>query len=158
MELEIKRSNTLLQRILEISAFGIEIAILLYLVMHYNELPDSIPQHFNAVGEIDAWTGKGSLLFLVIFAFFIYVLMSVVQHFPTIWNVPVEVNERNCTLIYQTLKTMLLYCKFFVVAMFAYITYCTMHAISLGSSFLFLIFAGLGLPIIACVMKIVKNK
>src|SRR5659263_284903 len=35
-----------------------------YLAIIWNQLPDQVPTHFNIEGNVDAWSGKTTLIFL----------------------------------------------------------------------------------------------
>jgi uncharacterized membrane protein len=38
--------------------FGATIAIIVYLALHYSDLPDTLPTHWNLTGEADQWEAK----------------------------------------------------------------------------------------------------
>jgi uncharacterized membrane protein len=44
------------------------VGIAIYLIVVWNSLPDQIPGHFNAAGEVTRFDGKGILLIMPIFA------------------------------------------------------------------------------------------
>ncbi len=49
----------------EIILFAIAFIPLLYTVISYGKLPESIPTHWNTAGEVDGWTPKGILYLLM---------------------------------------------------------------------------------------------
>ena len=69
------RVRTLANLILSILCVVILVASSVYIAAHWNSIPDEVPTHYNAAGEIDGYGGKGSILFLVLFGWGIYVSM-----------------------------------------------------------------------------------
>ena len=60
---------------------------LIFVIVKYPSLPDLLPSHFNARGEIDGWSGKASAAFLpVIIGFILLVILGPIQFFPRLWN------------------------------------------------------------------------
>ncbi|MCI8336317.1 MAG: DUF1648 domain-containing protein [Peptococcaceae bacterium] len=49
----------------EIILFAIAFIPLLYVVISYGKLPESIPTHWNTAGDVDGWTPKGMLYLLM---------------------------------------------------------------------------------------------
>ena len=59
--------NTLADIVMEYICRILLIGTLIYLIVRWNALPEQIPVHYNAAGEIDGWGGKGMVwLFVVI--------------------------------------------------------------------------------------------
>ena len=60
---------------------------LIFVIVKYPSLPDTIPSHFNARGEIDGWSGKASAAFFPsIVGFLMLAIMGPIQFFPQVWN------------------------------------------------------------------------
>ena len=60
---------------------------LVFMIVKYPSLPELLPSHFNARGEIDAWSGKASAAFFpVIIGFILLVILGPIQFFPKLWN------------------------------------------------------------------------
>jgi uncharacterized membrane protein len=61
----------------------------LYFYIHYEQLPETVPLHFNAKGEADAYGNKALLwLFFSIMAFVMFVLTLVKRADPSVLNYP----------------------------------------------------------------------
>jgi uncharacterized membrane protein len=96
------------------------IGIVIYFIIMWDSIPDQIPGHYNAAGEITRWGSKGELLILPIISWFLYLMITGVEQFPQIWNTGVRVTEENKEQVYRILKNMLgaiklalvPYCKF----------------------------------------------
>ena len=54
------------QKTLEIVTFILLLAQIVYTAVLYPQLPIKIPSHFNLEGQIDGWSGKESIIILVI--------------------------------------------------------------------------------------------
>ena len=56
---------------------------LIFVIVKYPSLPDLLPSHFNARGEIDAWSGKASAAFFpAIIGFILLAILGPIQFFP----------------------------------------------------------------------------
>ena len=51
--------NTLADTVMEYICRILLIGTLIYLIVRWNVIPDQIPIHYNAAGDIDGWGGKG---------------------------------------------------------------------------------------------------
>lgn len=144
--------------IIEICCLLCLIGVLLYLTITWNNIPDEIPGHYNAMGQIDKITGKSSLIALPAVAWIIYIGMSIIEKFLQIWNTGVTITEENKHRIYRILKDMLKTIKLITVAVFTYLTINSAIAIPLPiwflPVFLILTFGSL----IFFIGKLVKSK
>lgn len=94
----------------------------LFLALYWRHIPQEVPMHFNAAGQIDRWGSKAELLILPVIAWLLYLLMTVVEQFPGAWNTGVKVTEENRERVYALLGHMLSTLKFLIMVMFAWIT------------------------------------
>ena len=94
----------------------------LFLALYWRHIPQKVPMHFNAAGQIDRWGSKAELLILPVIAWLLYLLMTVVEQFPGAWNTGVKVTEENRERVYALLGHMLSTLKFLIMVMFAWIT------------------------------------
>ena len=61
--------------------------MLIFVIVKYPSMPDTVPSHFNAAGEIDGWSGKASAAFFPpIIGFILLAIMGPIQFFPQLWN------------------------------------------------------------------------
>ena len=86
-----KIKNSPADIIMEILGLIMLIGTPLYLLIRWSSIPDKLPMHYNFAGEIDRWGGKGEILFLVVMVWILYLMISLVEHFPSIWNTGVQV-------------------------------------------------------------------
>lgn len=134
------------------------IGVLIYLFLNWSSIPDKIPGHYNSMGEIDRMGSKGELLILPIVGWLMYIGLTVVEHFPQIWNTGVTVTEKNKERVYGILKNMMSTVKLVMVAVFVYLAINSSKAIPLPvwflPVFLLLVFG----PILFFIIKLVRVK
>ena len=132
--------------------------IVIYLFVDWNNIPDKIPGHYNAMGKVDRWGNKAELLVLPIIGWIMYIGITAIEHFPQVWNTGVTVTEENKARIYRILKDMNGTLKLIVVVIFVYLTVNSMSAENLSPwflpAFLVLTFGSL----IFFIIKLVKAK
>ena len=92
-------------------------AVTLYLLVRWSQIPMTIPGHYTADGQIDSWTARTTLWQLPVLGWVLYVLITILEQFPGIWNTGVTVTEENRTAVYRTLKTMIGWVKLAVSAL-----------------------------------------
>ena len=131
-----KLKNSTFQTLLEVAALIALFAMWIYLITSWGGLPDKIPAHYNGAGEVDRWGSKAVILMLPIMGAGLYLLLTLITFFPSAWNVPVQITEKNRMFVYHNLKTLLIFIKLELVICFAYITYCDITLTSLGVWFL----------------------
>jgi len=139
---------TKLQLALEIVALLLLVGMITFVDIQWNQLPQQIPSHYNAMGEIDSWGSKTQVLFMPVLSILLYVLIAAVSFFPKIWNVPTKVTNENKEIVYRYTKNLLLAIKVEMMCAFSTITYYIASAKQLPVIFLpvFLIIA-IGTPI-----------
>ena len=57
---------TVVDRILEIAAAMMAVGILILTAVLYTQAPDTVPSHFNAMGEADDWSDKSIYWFMAV--------------------------------------------------------------------------------------------
>ncbi len=91
------------------------------------------------------------ILFPVFVSLFLYLLLTVVSFFPSMWNMPVKITEENMERAYHYTRNMITILKLELVSVFAYITVQTSKAQVLSEYFLpvflVVIFGTIGLHI-----------
>lgn len=142
----------------EIVCLILLIGVSIYLFVIWNSIPNKIPGHYNAMGEIDRMGNKGELLILPIVGWLMYIGLTVLEKFPQIWSTGVTVTEENKERVYRILKNMLSTIKLIMVAVFVYLTINSARVISLSvwflPVFLILVFG----TMIFFIVKLVREK
>ena len=120
-----KIKNSPADIIMEVLGLVMLIGTPLYLVIRWPSIPDKLPMHYNFAGEIDRWGGKGEVLFLVVMVWILYLMISLVEHFPSVWNTGVQVTPENRMRVYRTLKYMVKTLKLAMTLVFTFLIFNT---------------------------------
>ncbi|MBP1918481.1 DUF1648 domain-containing protein [Youngiibacter multivorans] len=107
-----------------------------YIALSWYNLPDLIPGHYNAFGEIDRWGPKAEILFLPAVTLFVFFILTLISHYPSLWNVPRIRNEENAAAVYSCLKTMLVLLKLEIIILFFYLSSFSVSGKNLPASYL----------------------
>lgn len=94
----------------------------LLLVVKWNQIPAVIPGHYNFAGEADSMTGKGSLILMPVLNWLMYLGISILEHFPQVWNTGVKITAQNRERVYRILYHMIVCLKLSVVLIFSFMT------------------------------------
>ncbi len=105
--------------------------MLAVLVFNWSVLPDQVPAHFGANGEVDRWGSKWELLILPAFAIGMHFFMLVIERFPETHNYPERFNENNAAEFYTNSRQTLNYMRNVINVLFSYSVYVVI-AIALG--------------------------
>ncbi|MFD2045064.1 DUF1648 domain-containing protein [Ornithinibacillus salinisoli] len=104
---KIKIPKTMSEWIWDIIGYSFYLGSLIFLIYVWNGLPDEVPAHYNALGEVDRWGSKMELLILPIVGAFIAVLMQLLEKFPESHNYPERLNKENAKAFYLLSRKML---------------------------------------------------
>ena len=129
--------------------------MLAVLVFSWSVLPEQVPAHFGANGEVDRWGSKWELLIIPGIAIGMHFFMLVIEKFPKMHNYPERFNEHNAVAFYTNSRQTLNYMRNIINVLFSYSVYVAIaialgHESSLGWPFfmiLALIFVVLGYKI-----------
>jgi len=129
---------------LEAIAFLGLLFIIWMLAAYWLDLPKMVPRHFNALGQADVWSCKGSLLTLPAICFALYIGLSLLSQYPHVYNYPFGLTSENAERQYRYARLLIGALKTECVWIFAYINWRTVqismgHASDLGRAFLPLI-------------------
>jgi uncharacterized membrane protein len=106
-----------------------------------NHLPDKIPTHFNLAGQPDGWGSTAMLLLLPALTVAIYLLITVVALFPSVFNYPVRVTAANRPRLQALALQMIAWLKTELVCILALIQISTIavarrHSVGLNPALL----------------------
>lgn len=94
-----------------------------WLLAAWKQIAARIPVHYDLRGHVDRMAGKGSLWVLMAVGWVMFLALSVVEHFPQIWNTGVQVTLKNQERVYRTLKNMLGTLKLIIAVLFSYLVF-----------------------------------
>ena len=103
------------------------IFIIAFVILSYNDLPDTIPRHYDASGRPDGFSGKSILFTLLAVTIVTYLVLTIGLRFPHMFNYPFQITEENAERQYKNLTLMVRVLKTFMVIIFGYLTYATIE-------------------------------
>lgn len=106
-------------RILEYACRIMLAGTLIFLIAYWSRIPEQIPTHFNAAGEIDSWGGRGMIWFTVVITWVMYLGISFLERHPEIWNTGVKITRANAEKVYRLLKYLIRTSKLIMTAAFS---------------------------------------
>ncbi|MGM8211875.1 DUF1648 domain-containing protein [Virgibacillus sp. W0430] len=86
--------------------YSLYIGSILFLAIIWTRLPETVPVHFNALGEVDRWGSRLELLILPGIGTFILALMQTLEKFPETHNYPKRFNKLNAKAFYLNSRKM----------------------------------------------------
>ncbi len=89
--------------------------------LHYAELPEVIPIHFNLKGEADGYAPKAFLWLLPTISSFTCGLMLFLARYPHTFNYPVKITEQNAEAHYRLAARMMRALNAVIAVFFAYL-------------------------------------
>ena len=95
------------QRIAGILAPVILLGTLAYILIVWHTLPERIPTHYNAAGQIDGYGGRGTLLLMPIIGLVTDLTVAICGRFPKSWNTGARVTILNRTRVYRLVRDLL---------------------------------------------------
>ncbi|MDR0660619.1 MAG: DUF1648 domain-containing protein [Prevotellaceae bacterium] len=112
-------------RIVEAVGRAMLFAAWAFTLASYNKLPDIIPTHYNAAGEVDGYGAKATIPLLPFIATILFVGLTIVNRYPRVFNYLIKITEENALRQYAAATRMLRYLKSMLVLLFGYITFKT---------------------------------
>jgi uncharacterized membrane protein len=103
------------------------ILMIVYVIMCYNDLPNTIPKHYTATGQADGFGGRSILLVLPALTIVIFLILTVSLKFPHLFNYPFAVTDENAERQYKNLTLMVRILKTLMVGIFLFLTYATIQ-------------------------------
>ena len=98
---------TLWQRALGLAAPGLLLGAIVIVLCRFPVLPEKIPTHFNAAGEIDGYGGRASLLLMPLIGLVTDAVLAITARFPKSWNLGVRVTMLNRVRVYRLARDMM---------------------------------------------------
>ena len=125
---------TVTDKAIEIIGWFALLAIWVLVISNYSNLPDTIPTHYNGMGNADGFGNKTNILILPLIANILFVGITIINKFPYIFNYPTQITEENALRQYTNATRMLRFMKLILVILFGLITFKTIQGAN-GQSF-----------------------
>ena len=107
--------------ILDLIGYSFYISSIILLVIVWSKLPQEVPAHYNALGEVDRWGSKWELLILPMIGAFIAMMMQVFERYPEWHNYPKRFSESNASQFYLHSRKLINQMKNICLVIFAVI-------------------------------------
>jgi uncharacterized membrane protein len=138
---DIKIKRTAIDWAMEFIAFSFLMILIVLPIVYYGILPETVPVHFNGAGQPDGYGSKNTLLILPMAGLFVYLLLTVIEAFPQVYNFPVEITPENAASQYGLATRLIRILKMVILIIFSFISYQTIRTASgaaegLGKAFL----------------------
>ena len=125
-------------------------------IVCWKYIPETIPHHFGALGEADAWSDKSSLILLFFFAILMFGIMMVLQYY-----MKTSLDSKNTSesekSTYGQIYPMITVLNFVLQLMIAYIIFCSARAVNLGKYFLLIVLISTFVPMVYFIWKSVRT-
>lgn len=121
---EIEIPETKYHKMIKWLCIGIQTGVVLYLFFIWRKLPDSVPTHYNVIGEADGYGGKWTVWITPAVMLLMYQFLALIERRPGWWNTSVKITRENCIKVYGMLKNMIVTMKFIIILIFGYISVC----------------------------------
>lgn len=160
---KIKLKRTSFDWVLEFVAFAFLLILITLPLMYLKTLPETIPVHFNAAGQPDDYGSRSSLWFLPLTGVFMYLMFTILEGFPQIYNYPVQITPENAVIQYRLATRLMRILKTVILFTFSIISFQTIKTATGGAAglgkvffpvFLLLTFA----PIIIYLVQSLNNR
>lgn len=119
------------------------ISSFIYVIFAFQQLPETIPIHFNAQGEADNWGSENKVFIMPVFEVILFVGLYFLSKVPHFYNYTVEITEENAPLIYTEANLFMTIINLEIVLIF------TLATIDIMGEFLGVWFVGVafGVPL-----------
>lgn len=99
--------KTMRARVCDLIAILLFLAVIIYTLFQWNQLPEQVPIHFNGAGEVDNFGSKWVLLLLPMISAGLFALLGFLERHPEWHNYPVRLNGTNAPRFYQFSRDLL---------------------------------------------------
>lgn len=107
LKIELTRTD----KILEAIGWLMLLSIWIVTIVHYAELPNRIPTHYNSAGIIDGYGDKSFIWTLLLIVSALHIGLTTLSRFPHIFNYLTTITEENAERQYTIAITMIRYTK-----------------------------------------------
>lgn len=130
---QVETHKTRINRVCDLIAIGLFIAVNFYTFIQWNQFPEEVPIHFNALGDVDNYGSKWSLLLVPMISVGLFELLEFLERHPEWHNYPGRLNEMNAPRFYQSSRELLNRVKNLSLLLMAY-TQWEIVTVGLGDS------------------------
>ena len=127
--------------ILDLLSVAIISGTLVYAFISYADLPEIIPSHFNASGEVDGYSEKYMIWLVPVISAVIFIGLFIMNKYPHLHNYMVNITEENALKHYRFSTRIIRFTNLFVTLIFGVILYAMVqsahgNSLKIGSWFI----------------------
>lgn len=115
---KLKIAATRSDLILDVLCWVAMIGSLVFSLLIFPKLPETIPTHFGINGVANGFGNKMMIFFPVSISLALFLIVTLLGRFPHIFNYPVEITEQNALTQYTMATRFVRVLKFIIVAIF----------------------------------------
>lgn len=136
--------KTALERWLDVTSWLFVALAFAIALSNYSGLPDSIPTHFDAAGNVDGYGSKNTIFLLPVLSFLIIGLTSILSRFPHRFNYLTTITPENAATEYLKMRKILRIINVFISLMMLWLTWSVVQSAltqssTIGKSLIFLL-------------------
>ena len=120
---KIKVPYEALDIIIDLISATLLILLIIYTLISYSDLPEIIPSHFNAKGEVDGYNSKNLIWLLPIIGIVSFMGLFILNKYPHIHNYMVNITEDNALKNYRLSTRIVRFTNLFVIIIFVIVNY-----------------------------------
>jgi uncharacterized membrane protein len=113
---------------ISLADLALQAAITFSVLYGPGRLPNRIPTHFDMAGHPNGWGSPSMLLLLLLVAGILYLLMTTVARYPSVFNYPVRVTAENRPRLEELALGMIAWLKAEMLCLFAWIQWVTIQS------------------------------
>lgn len=118
------------ERIADALAIAFAVIGFLLALSKYPGLPDQIPSHFNASGEVDGHSSKAVIFILPALSILISAGIIFLSGFPQYFNFPYRITEENAPFEYRKARALLRVVNIFTCLMLLILTWDILQSVN----------------------------
>ncbi len=124
--------------IIDITSIVLYALMIIFTMINYSDLADTIPTHFNASGKADGFGDKANVWILPVIGIVIYIILYTTNKYPYTYNYMLNITEENAFENYKLSTRIVRFTNLSLAILFAIIQYVSIEkgkgtAIELGS-------------------------
>ena len=145
-------------RIADVLAVLILLAATIFVLISWKDMPELIPSHYDFKGQVDAYGGRGILIFTMVMGWVLVLSMVVISWFPSIWNTGVERTPANAAVVNRIIKDMLNVLEVGMAILFSYMMIVPVMGTAMGIWFMPVFLITIFGTIIVTVVRLIRNR
>lgn len=134
------------------------LAATIFIIIRWSQIPETVPSHYDIIGNVDGYSGKIALIWELGIAWGILILLTVIERFPGLWNLPVKVTPQNKNKLYLITRTMMGGIKLLIALLFTCTLLFSALAKALPPWIMPLLMAAIFITIGGCIFAMIRNR